>query len=184
MASKFDMALIQRWLSPQGYQGFDAFIENLPSRVSQTVLIAAGVAWAVGGVGLVYANMQSEKVAKLRDELLKTEALKPTVPTIAENSVPVAEITAKMDLIKKVFKDLTITPGEGSIIISSEEPKMYGAFLQTIYTVMGLGDGYKITMKEMCQGRDCKTKSNKPFLYASFDVKKLEVKSTESPSGG
>lgn len=184
MASKFDMALIKRWLSPEGYQGFDAFIENLPSRVSQTVLIAAGVAWAIGGVGMVYANMQSEKVAKLRDELMKTEALKPMVPTIAENPVPATEITSKMEMIKKVFKDLTITPGEGTVIISSEDPKMYGAFLQTIYTVMGLGDGYKITMKEMCQGRDCKLKSNKPFLYASFDVKKLEVKSTESPSGG
>lgn len=182
MASKMDMTQIKRWLSPAGYQGLDTFLETLPARVSHNILIAAGVAWAVAAALLLYANLQSTSYAELRTELLKTEAVKPLVPSIVENPVPAAEMTVKVDQMKKVFKDLAFTVNDGGIIVSVDDPKYYGAFLQSVYAIMALGEGYKVTMSELCEGGECKTKSSKPFLYAAFDVKKLEVKTSESPS--
>lgn len=183
MATKFDMTQMKRWLSPEGYHGLDTFLESLPARVSKNILIAAGVAWAVAGLALVYANILSSSYAELKTELLKTEAVKPLVPSIVETPVPATETAAKIDHLKKVFKDLNITATDGVVTIGVEDPKFYGAYLQSVYAIMALGEGYKITMTELCQGSECKVKSSKPFLYASFDVKKLEVKTSESPPG-
>ncbi len=125
---------------------------------------------------------RAQVYAKLRTELLEARAVQPIVPTITEEPVPAAETAAKTDALKKVFKDLSITANDGSLTVSVDDPKYYGAFLQSVYAIMALGEGYKVTMTEMCQGSDCKTKSTKPFLYAAFDVKKLKVESHESPS--
>lgn len=180
MANKFDMARIQRALSDEGIRGFNDLVENLPRRSSKNVLIAAAVAWAFAGVCAVYINIMSESVATLRADVLKATALKPLVPTITEISAPAAEMTSKLETAKKVYKELNINVTDGVITLSAEDPKLYGPYLQTSYAVMGMGSGYKITLKELCEGSQCKDKS-KPFLYASFDVKKLEVKAIESP---
>lgn len=182
--AKFNMELMQRYLSPDGMQGLDSFIESMPQRVGKSILIAGAIAWATAAGCLLYANLISESTAKLRTELVKSEALKPIVPTIEETDVPAAEMNGKIEQIKKTFKEMGITVSDGKVTISSEEPKMYGAWLQSIYLVMGLGEGYKITMKDMCQGSECKAKSNKSFLSASFDVKKLNIKAGDPvPSG-
>lgn len=181
MASKFDFATIQRSLSDEGVRGFNDFVENLPKRTSKNILIAAAVAWAMAGLCCVYINIMATNVATLRAEVLKTDALKPMVPTVIENNALAADLTPKMDLSKKAFKELTINVSDGNITVSATDGKQYGPFMQTAYAVMALGEGYKITLKELCEGSGCTT-ANKPFLYASFDVKKLEVKGAESPA--
>ena len=180
MASKFDIARIQRTFSDESMRNFNDFVENLPKRTSKNILIAAAVSWAFVGVCAVYINIMSSSVATLRADVLKADALKPLVPAITEISVPAAEMTPKLETAKKVFTGLNINVADGNVALSAEDSKLYGAFLQTSYAVMSLGEGYKVTLKELCEGAQCKDK-NKPFLYASFDVKKLEVKTTESP---
>lgn len=180
--AKFDMETLQRYLSPEGFQGLDGFMEALPQRVGQSILIAGGIAWAAAAGCLLYANLVSESTAKLRTELVKAEAMKPLVPTITETDVPATEMNTKIEQIKKTFKDIGVNATDGKVTISSEDAKMYGAWLQSIYLVMGLGEGYKVTMTDMCQGSECKAKSNKSFLSASFAVKKLSVVAGQDPS--
>lgn len=181
--NKFDLARLQRSLSDEGVRNFNDFVENLPRRTSKNILIAAGVAWAFVGLCALYINIITASVAELRAEVLKTDALKPLVPSIVETGAPAAELTPKMDMAKKVFKELTINVSDGNINIGGEDAKLYGAFMQTAYAIMSLGEGYKVTLKELCEGSACKD-ATKPFLYASFDVKKLEVKGNESPPEG
>ncbi len=181
MAQKFDFDRLKRLASSEGFKGIDEFVDAMPHRVSKSILIAAGVVWATVAIAVVFANIKTEDITKLRADVLKAEAVVPKVPNINEIPVSADEIQSKITVTEKVYEGISFKIQEGGIQISSNDQKLYGPFMQSIYSVMSLGAGYKITLTSYCEGKNCQQSDNKPFLYAVFSVKKLEVKSSESP---
>lgn len=181
MANNFDIERLKRLTSSEGLQGINDFVEALPHRVSKSILIAAGVVWLAVGISIVFANIKTEDITKLRADVLKAEAVVPKVPSINEIPITVDELKKNMSVTEKVYDGLTFAYQDGSIQVSTNDPKLYGPFMQTVYSIMSLGAGYKISLVSYCEGGKCQESDNKPFLYAGFSVKKLEVKPSESP---
>lgn len=180
MAQKFDLDRLKRLTSAEGMKGFDEFVDAMPQRLSQSLLIIAGVVWALVGVAIVFANIKTEDIANLRSEVLKTEAVRPNVPNISETPVSTAEIRTKIATTQDVYENINFTISDGRIEISTNDNKQYGPFIQTIYSIMSLGSGYKITLNSYCEGANCQESGNRAFLSATFNVNKLEVQSNES----
>lgn len=173
--SKFDFnainAKINKYLSPQGINDFNLFLEQMPMRAGYGILIASGVVWLMAGIAVVYATTIAKDVASIRAELIKSEALKPVVPTIISTPVAASEVGGFVKKIAPLYKDVSLTHSGSAIIISSGSGRYFGAFRETINHAYNGGQGWRLSLESLCVGRECKGN----FLSGQFGVNKLKV---------
>lgn len=172
---KFDLALLKRYASPHAYKDLDVFIEQMPLRAGNGVIIAGIAAWVIAGLAIVYVVMQANHVMGLRADILKAEALKPTVPVISEAPVDTAELDAFGKLLGQFYPQLRILVTGNTIQISSDKTEMYGAFREAVGHTFNGGPGWRAKVDELCVGRECMINGANTALYGSFAISRLRV---------
>jgi len=173
--SKFDIqainATINKYLSPQGADDMNRFIEQMPMRAGYGVLIAGGIAWLIGGLAVVYATTVAKDVSEIRSELIKSEALKPVVAKLVRTPVPTADIKKFAEKIDPLYNDVKISSGSGKILMSSPDGRYFGQFREAINHSYNGGQRWRLSLESLCVGRECKG----GFLSGSFNVNTLKV---------
>lgn len=173
--SSFDLkqlnATINKYLSPQGMNDMNRFLEQMPMRAGYGVLIAGGIVWFIAGLAVVYATTVAKDVAEIRAELIKSEALKPVVPKIVKTPVSVDMVQKFVDTVDPLYKDIAISGSGGKINITSSSGRYFGAFREAINHAYNGGQRWRLSLESLCVGRECEG----GFLKGSFSVNTLKV---------
>lgn len=172
----FDWHKLQRLASPQAAADLNAFLEKLPIAAGQTVLIAAGIAWASAGALGLFTTMQVKGLIELRAKLQETEALLPPVPKVQDIPVPKTDVTNFVTSMKDGYKNIDIKSNGSSIMISSKSTAGYGEFREAIAHVQNGGQGWRVNIDRFCVGRECQTFQ----LAASLKINKVSVVETKT----
>ena len=169
---KFDWRSLKKFTDPKAAGDLNAFLEKLPQNAGQTVLIAAGIAWAMaGGLGL-YTSVQARQLIEVRAELVKAEALQPTVPKISDVPIDPNEVKAFVETVSKAYNGLNITANGSSIIITSPQTSSFAKFREAIGHMQNGGSGWRVNLEKLCVGREC---GDQDKLGVSLKVNKVSV---------
>ena len=155
---QINMAMIQRYTSPQAIKDFDRFLDALPLNVGYNALIAAGIACLMGATSVWFSAQELEKVSKLHSDLTNIQALQPPVPIL--KYIPVGQNTLKplTDKIAATYKGITIgVVGDGAVKISAQDTDYFPQFLAAISYLQRGGRNWKVRTDSLCVGRDCKS---------------------------
>lgn len=176
---KIDWRVLQRYTSSQGIKDFDLFLDSLPINVGYNALIAAGMVWVIAGAAVLFASMQVEKVTSLRAEMIKVEALQPPIPQLVYSPVSQQEIETLGKKINETYPGINVSQsGEGRAIVSAQETGYFPQFMAAISTLENGGKNWRITLDEMCMGRDCVGSKLSATLKVEF-ARISEPKKTE-----
>lgn len=168
----FDWKSLQKYFTAQSADDLNRFLEKMPQNVGQTVLIAAGIAWALAGASGLYTAIQTQQLTELRAELKATEALKPAVPEIKNIAIPKKEVEKFVESAKKSYRGIDIKANGSTIIITASSTLNFAEFREAIGHVQNGGAGWRVSLEKLCVGREC----DKRFkLAASLKVNKVEV---------
>lgn len=173
--AKFDFkamnAAINKYLSPQGMNDMNKFVEQMPMRAGYGVLIAGGVAWLVGGLAVVYATTVAKDVSDIRTELIKSEALKPVVASLVKTPVPAKDIDKFVERVNPLYRDVDIKSNASKIVMSASNGRYFGAFREAVNHAYNGGQRWRLSLESLCVGRECKG----GFLSGTFNVNTLKV---------
>ncbi len=167
----FDWRSLRKLTHPQAASDLNKFLEMLPKNVSQTMLIAAGVAWgAAGAVGL-YTTVQLQNLTELRAELEEAQALQPIVPTIKDVAVNPNAVKEFVEKIKETYEGLNIRSNGASIAVTAPSTSHFGLFREAVGHIQNGGSGWRVNVDRLCVGREC---AQHP-LAASLRINKVSV---------
>lgn len=170
-AGSFDFRSFQKYFSPQASGDLNVFLENLPHNAGKTALIAAGISWVmVAALGL-FTVMQLQKLTEMRADLLKTEAIKPAIPSVSTSPVAVNDLKPIVDSFKEVYPGLTINATAGGITIQSKTTAEYAKFRELLGHVVNVGSGWQVSVDSICVGRECKQNA----LDVKLKIQKLKI---------
>lgn len=168
----FDWRSLQKLMDPKSSGDLNAFLEKLPHNAGQTVLIAAGIAWAMAGALGLYASVQARQLTELRAELVKAEALTPIVPKISDVPINTEEVKAFIEKTKKAYPGLVFEVNGSSIIITSSMTNNFGQFREAIGHMQNGGSGWRVGLEKLCVGREC---AEQQKLAIALKVNKVSV---------
>lgn len=171
-ATKFDWRVLQRFVSPQAANDLNNFLEKLPGRAGHTVLIASGIVWGAAGALGLYTAVQTQQYVAMRAELMETQALEPTVPSIRDVPVNPAEISSFAETMSGIYPNLKIESQGGAIKISAANTSFFGQFREAVGHVQNGGSGWRVNVSNMCVGREC---SGRGKLEATLRINKVSV---------
>jgi len=172
---KINLATIQRYTSPQAVKDFDTFLDNLPVNVGYNALIAAGAICMLAAASVWFSSLELQKVSKLHADLTNVKALQPPVPVL--KSVPVGDKILK-PLGEKVaadFKGIVIATADGDVKVTAQDTDYFPQFLASISYIQRGGRNWKVSINELCVGRDCKNSK----LYADLKVSVVQIAAPE-----
>lgn len=167
----FDWRKLQRYLGPQATGELNAFIERLPQTAGQTILIAAGIAWASGAAVGLFATIKTQELVELRTKLSETKALQPAVPRIRDVPVAQAEVQDFAKVLASTYPGLTVKQQGPSIFITAPSTGSFGQFREAIGHVQNGGSGWRVNMEKLCVGRECA----KDKLAALLKINKVSI---------
>ncbi|PZP53986.1 MAG: hypothetical protein DI586_10450 [Micavibrio aeruginosavorus] len=172
MASKtFDIRRYGKYLSGQSADDMNRFLEKLPQNAGNTVLIAAGIAWAaVAALGL-FSMLQTQQLTKLRGELQSSESLKPIVPTLTMTPAAAEEVTSFAEKAKTMYPGLTVTANGNILTIQSKDTSAYAQLREIMGHVVSGGAGWKVGVNSFCVGRECSSNA----IDASLRIEKVNI---------
>lgn len=176
---KFDWHKLQRLASPQAAADLNAFLEKMPQMAGQTILIAAGIAWASAGALGLFTTMQVKGLVELRAKLQETEALLPPVPKIQDVPVPKTDVEAFVNGMKDYYKSIDLKSNGSTITISSKSTAGFSEFREAIAHVQNGGQGWRVNIDRFCVGRECQTFQ----LAAALKINKVSVVETRADAG-
>jgi hypothetical protein len=165
-------ATFKKLLDPKSTGDLNAFLEKLPHNAGQSVLIAAGIAWAMAGALGLYTSIQARNLTELRAKLQEAEALQPIVPKITDVPVNGEEVTAFVDKAKESYQGLNFQVEGSNIIITSPQTSSFAKFREAIGHMQNGGAGWRVTLDKLCVGRECDKNSK---LAVSLRINKVSV---------
>lgn len=168
----FDWHSLKKIMDPKSSGDLNAFLEKLPQNAGQTVLIAAGIAWAMAGALGLYTSIQIKSLTELRGELAKAEALTPMVPKISDVPIDPALVKTFIDKVAKNYDGLALKVTGSSIIITSGQTSDFAKFREAIGHMQNGGDGWRVSLDKLCVGREC---SQSDKLGVTLKVNKVSV---------
>jgi hypothetical protein len=174
---KIDTTTIKRYLSPNAYRDLDTFLEELPMRAGQSIIIAGVAAWLMAGMAVVFVTMQANHIMGLRADILKAEALKPTVPIISKVPVDGEEVATFVKKLGELYPQVNVSSTTNRIEIRGASTDKYGAFREAVGHAFNGGKDWRLNVEELCVGRECK---NNLGLFGAFSVNRLRV---DKPAG-
>ncbi len=168
-------------MDPKSTGDLNAFLEKLPQNAGQTVLIAAGIAWAMAGALGLYATIQAKALTELRAELKEAEALTPIVPKISDIPIAQAEVEAFIAKVKDAYPGVTLQVSGSTIVITSAQTSNFAKFREAIGHMQNGGSGWRVSLDKLCVGREC---GDRDKLAVSLKVNKVSVEnpSTQPPA--
>jgi hypothetical protein len=168
----FDFKKLQKFANPKAADDLNVFLEKLPLHAGQTVLIAAGIAWAAAAALGLYTAVQMQGMIEMRAKLKETKALMPAVPTITEAPINKNSIEAFVKSAKEIYRGLDIKAKGSTVIISARSTANFTEFREALGHVQNGGQGWRVSLERMCVGREC----DKTFkLAATLKVNKVTV---------
>ncbi|MCB9982537.1 MAG: hypothetical protein H6861_02515 [Rhodospirillales bacterium] len=168
----FDWRSLKKYASPHAADDLNAFLEKLPQNAGQTMLMIAGVTWAVAGATGLFTTVQLQKLTEVRASLQEAQALKPTVPQVTDVPVNAREVEDFVAKIKDIYSGLKITANGPSISITAGGLGAFGQFREAIGHVQNGGQGWNVNIQDFCVGRECERYP----LSASLRINKVSVK--------
>ena len=177
----FDWRSLQKYMDPKSSGDLNAFLEKLPQNAGQTVLVAAGIAWAMAGAMGLYASIQAKQLTELRAELVKSEALTPIVPKISDVPINPQEVEAFVKKVTKAYQGLNITSSGSTIVITSGQTSNFAKFREAIGHMQNGGSGWRVSLDKLCVGREC---GDSDKLGISLKVNKVSVENPAPPADG
>lgn len=177
---KLDPKAVERTLRqlthPSAASDLGKFVEKLPVNAGNTMLMIAGVAWAVAGATGLYVTVQAQQLTELRTKLQDAKALQPIVPQIVDVAIAPAEVSKFAEQLKDVYPGVQVKAAGSEINISAQNTGSFGQFREAIGHVQNGGDGWRVAVSSLCVGRECKG----PPLQASLKINKVDIK---APAG-
>lgn len=170
----FDMNALKKLTDPKLAGDLNIFIENLPEKAGQTILIAAGIVWAVAAGAGLFTTVKVQQLTELRTKVKEATALVPIVPKINDNPVSEEEIKPFVENLAAAYKGLSIMSNGSSIVITSSTTSNYGQFREAVGHVQNGGSGWRVALQKFCVGRDCDAQFK---LAASLSINKVTVES-------
>ena len=167
----FDLKSFQKYFRVQSVDDLKHFWERIPQNAGQTVLIAAAIAWGMAAAAGLYTSVQTQKLTEFRAEMKEIEALKPSVPTIKNVTIPKEEVEKFVAKAKKSYRGIDIKANGSTIIITAQSTLNFAEFREAIGHVHNGGDGWRVSLENLCVGREC----DKYKSAASLKVNKLSV---------
>lgn len=152
---KIDMTIVKKALDPKAAGDLNDFIEKLPQHAGQTVLIAAGIAWAMAAAMGLYASVQATSLTELRGKLMEAEALTPIVPKIQDVPIAPDDVKAFVEEAKKAYPELAFEVNGSTIMITSSSTANFGMFREAIGHTQNGGSGWRVSLDKLCVGREC-----------------------------
>lgn len=177
---QMDLTILKKLADPKAAGDLNAFLEKLPQNAGQTVLVAAGIAWAMAGALGLYTSIQVKQLSELRAELVKAEALQPTVPKISDVPIPAGEVEAFIKKVSESYKDLKLTVSGSTIVITSGRTSDFAKFREAIGHMQNGGSGWRVTLEKLCVGREC---GQQDKLGVSLKVNKVSVENPAATQG-
>lgn len=166
-------ASFQRLLTPQGFKDIESFVDQLPVRAGQGVLLAAALAWLVAGCMILFASMEAKDVLGIRKSIMEVEALKPSIPTLNKAAVDSLEVERVGKKLAELYPQLRISTSASTVEIVADTLEKYGVFREAVGHLMNAGKKWRIDIVSMCAGRECKDASGR--VAGKFNVYRLEV---------
>ncbi|MBI1237692.1 MAG: hypothetical protein GC188_13525 [Alphaproteobacteria bacterium] len=176
----FDMGVLKKLADPKLAGDLNAFLEKMPERAGHTILIAAGIAWAVAAAASMFATIKVQQLTELRNSVKEAQALVPIVPKISDKPISPEEVKTFAEEAGKAYKDLNIVANGSSIIITAPSTSLYGQFREAVGHVQNGGSGWRVSLQKLCVGRECDKNAQ---LAASLTINKVSVENPP-PSGG
>lgn len=136
------------------------------------MIIAGVTAWILAALSVSYVTMQANHVMGLRADILKAEALKPTVPVITRVPVEASEVEAFSKKLADLYPQLNVRGAEDRIEMSAPSTDKYGAFREAAGHAFNGGKGWRLTIESLCVGRECEAGM---ALKGAFKVYRLRV---------
>ncbi|MCB1720688.1 MAG: hypothetical protein KDI11_02935 [Alphaproteobacteria bacterium] len=169
---EFDWRSLKKYTSPQAADDLNAFLEKMPQNAGQTMLIIAGVTWAMGGAIGLFTTVQLQKLTETRAQLQEAQALKPSVPQVRDVPVNPKEVDEFVNKVKDIYTGLKISASGSSISITATTLGSFGQFREAIGHVQNGGAGWNVNIQNFCVGRECERYP----LSASLKINKVSVK--------
>lgn len=169
--SSFDWHSLKKYTSPHAADDLNAFLEKLPQNTNQTLLVITGIAWAAAGACGLFTTLKMQEFTELRATIQEMEAVKPSVPTIANKAVSSQDVAVFVQRSEDIYKGLTFR-AKGSVIkIEAKSTAQFGQFREAIGHIQNGGVGWRVNIESICVGREC---GKKP-LEASLKINRIDV---------
>lgn len=171
----FDTAWLKKLMDPKSTGDLNAFLETLPHHAGQTVLIAAGIAWAMAAAMGLYASVEAKSLTQLREQLKETKALQPKVPVIKDVPIDKKEVEAFAKELKEIYRGLDIKANGSTILITAQTTARFTEFREAVGHVQNGGSGWRVSVEKLCVGREC----DKMKLAAALKINKVSVEKAQ-----
>lgn len=167
----FDWRSLKKYTSPRAMEDLNSFLENLPEHVSKSMLIAAGLAWALAGGTGIYTTIQLQNLTTLRVEFEEAKAINPIIPKVETLAVSSATVSKFAEEIDTIYNGLNIKAQGSSITITGTETRAFGQFREAVGHVLNGGQEWRVDIDKICIGRECE----KFPLSASLKIHKISI---------
>lgn len=165
-------AALRKITDPKSTGDLNLFLEKLPQNAGQTVLIAAGIAWAMAGALGLFTAIETSQMTEMREKLKDMQALKPHVPKIKDVPISKTEVEKFVAEIKDVYKGLDIRANGSVILITAKNTAQFAEFREAVGHVQNGGSGWRVSVDKLCVGRECDRQHK---LGASLKINKVSV---------
>lgn len=152
---KFKWSKLKQYVSPKAVEDANTFLEKLPQNTSKTMLVVAGVIWAVAATLGLFTTVKMQEFAEKTLEKEEKQALLPIVPKVRDTPVNSREIQAFVDDMQKIYKGLDIKRNASEIMITARTTSTFGQFREAIGHVQNGGTGWRVSVNQLCVGREC-----------------------------
>jgi len=167
-----NLETLKRYTSSQAVNDFDKFLDDLPSNVGGNNLMAVFVMWVIAGFALFFAMGQSDKLLTLQKELNEVNALKPPVPVLEYKPVDKDVLDKLSEVVSDTYKGIKITVRQGgSVLITAQDIDFSPQFIASISSFQRGARNWKVSIVDMCVGRDCIGAK----LKATLSIEKVRV---------
>lgn len=168
---KIDWTRIKKLSDPATFDDLNRFLEKMPDNTGKTILVITGIVWLCAGAIGLYANIQMQHLIDTKVRLEDLSALKPEVPKVQTVPVSHSELKKFVEKIDPLYKNLRLTLNGSDITITSSATRHFTEFRESIGHISNGGQGWRISVKEMCAGKECESNQ----LHAVISVSRVNI---------
>lgn len=172
----FNIATLKRLINSRSIRDLDDFLDEIPLNVGYNALLFVGIMWAIAAGTLFFTINQADKAAALRAEIMGVKALKPPVPSLEYTAVDRKKIEEFAEFVRKTYQGINVvTRNGGQVILTAQDTDFFPQFISAIGYFQRGSRNWKVNVKEMCVGRDCKTTK----LMAALVIESVKISEAE-----
>jgi hypothetical protein len=171
-ANNIDWQKMQTMLSPAGMSKLDAFLDRLIKRGGNAFYLAL-CAWGVA-MGIIFLTfMYTAEIKTLEEDLAKTVAATPLVPTINMIPIDATELQKYVERLNKTYPRINAREiAAGAITVKAQSIQSFNQWRGFIRDLQYGGPNWRVTIQSLCTGRNC---AGTDPLIAMLKVDRLEI---------